>query len=167
MQSPVEPEDPEPRAVVQGGVLKGPASRDLHVLDVHLNRLSWFRLLEEFHLAGFPLARPPQAGHAQVAKHPLNRTHRQPDPVHALEPKPGASCPVPQLLAGVADQLYGRGRHPPRAVPRIRRHEPLDAPLPPALPPPPDRPRTEAVVAATGGPARLGPRPHTQHRATP
>src|SRR5215813_1401601 len=43
MQPPVEPQDPEARTVVQGRVLKRPAARDLHVLDVDLDRLSRFR----------------------------------------------------------------------------------------------------------------------------
>jgi hypothetical protein len=107
MQTPVEPQDAKARAVVQGRVLKRPAARDLHVLHVDLNRLSRFRLLEESHLARFPLAGPPQAGQAHVAKHRLNRAHGQPHPVHALEPKPCASRPVTKLLAGLADQLYG------------------------------------------------------------
>jgi hypothetical protein len=118
MQTPVEPQDAKARAVVQGRVLKRPAARDLHVLHVDLNRLSRFRLLEESHLARFPLAGPPQAGQAHVAKHRLNRAHGQPQPVHALEPKPCASRPVTKLLPGLTDQLYGRGRHPPRPVPR-------------------------------------------------
>ena len=86
MQTPIEPQDTEARAIIQGGVLKRPAARDLYVLHVDLNRLSRFRLLEEFHLAGFPLAGP-QAGQAHVSKHPLNRAHGQPDPVHPLEPE--------------------------------------------------------------------------------
>ncbi len=145
-------------------VLKRPAARDLHVLHVDLNRLSRFRLLEEFHLAGFPLARAPQAGQAHVSKHPLNRAHGQPDPVYALEPEPGARCPVAELLAGVADELDGRGRHPPRPVPRIGRHQLLDPPAPPALPPAPNGPSTESIVPARrGGP--VFPRILQHHQA--
>jgi hypothetical protein len=61
MQTPVELQDPKARTVVQGGVLKRPAARDLHVLHVDLNRLARFRLLEQLHLAGFPLAGAPRA----------------------------------------------------------------------------------------------------------
>src|SRR5260370_15388801 len=46
MQPPIEPQDTEARTVVQGGVLKRPAARDLHVLHVDLNRLSRFRLAD-------------------------------------------------------------------------------------------------------------------------
>src|SRR5215469_7925551 len=38
MQPQVEPQDPEARTVVQGSVLKRPAARDLHILDVDLDR---------------------------------------------------------------------------------------------------------------------------------
>jgi hypothetical protein len=80
MQTSVEPQDAEARTVVQGRVLKRPAARDLHVFHVDLNRLSRFRLLEELHLAGFPLAGPPQARQPHVPKDPLNGAHREPDP---------------------------------------------------------------------------------------
>src|ERR1700730_6698766 len=70
------------------------------------------------------------------------------DVVYALEPEPGARRPVAELLGGGADELDGRGRHPPRPVPRIGRHQPLDTPAPPALPPPPNGPSTESIVPA-------------------
>ena len=130
MQTSVQPQDAEARAVVQGGVLKRPTARDPHVLHVDLHRLSRFRLFEQPHLAGFPLAGPAQAGHPDVPKHPLNRAHGEPDPMHALQPEARPSGPVAELLPGVADQLDSRGRHLARPVPRIGRHQPLDATAP-------------------------------------
>jgi hypothetical protein len=62
VQTAIEPQHAEARTVVQGGVLECPPPRDLHVLHVDLNRLARFRFFEEFHLAGFPFAGPPQAG---------------------------------------------------------------------------------------------------------
>jgi len=72
MQPPVDPQDPEARTVVQGGVLKRPAARDLHVLDV-----DWIDSpgspSRTASSGGVPLAGPPQAGQSEVAKHALNR----------------------------------------------------------------------------------------------
>src|SRR5713226_2736757 len=70
--------------------------------------------------------------------------------MHALQPEPRARRPVAELLAGVADQLDGRGRDPPRPVPRIGRHQLLDATATPALPPPPNRPGTDSIVPPSG-----------------
>src|SRR5260370_20312187 len=61
-------------------------------------------------------------------------------------------CPrrsVAEFLARLADELDGRGRHPPRPVPRIGGHQASDATLPPALPPSPNRPSAEPIVAAS------------------
>src|SRR2546426_396901 len=85
MQPPVETQHAEARTVVQRGVLKGPAPRDLHVLHVDLNRLARLRLLEQLHLAGFTLPGPPQPGQSDVTKDPLNRAHGQPRPVHPIQ----------------------------------------------------------------------------------
>ena len=113
-------------------------------------------LLEQLHLAGFPLAGPPQAGQSEVAKHALNRAHGQPHAVHALQPEPRTSSPIAEVLTGLANQLDGRGGHPPRPVSRIGRHQSLNAPALPPLPPPPNRPSTEPVVATRGTwPVRL------------
>jgi hypothetical protein len=156
MQTSVQPQHAEARAVVQGGVLKRPTARDAHVLHVDLHRLSRFRLFEQPHLAGFPLAGPAEAGHPDVPKYPLNRAHGEPDPMHALQPEARPSGPVAELLAGVADQFDSRGRHLARPVPRIGRHQALDATAPPALPPPPNRPSTDSVCR----PAAAGPCAH-------
>jgi len=150
MQTSVQAQHAVARAVVQGGVLKRPAARDPHVLHVDLHRLSWFRLFEQPHLAGFPLAGPAQPRHPNVPKHTLNRAHGEPNPMHALQPEARTSCPVAELLAGVADQLERRGRHLASPMPRIGRHQPLDTTAPPALPPPTNRPSTDSVVPARG-----------------
>src|SRR6266705_2147323 len=70
--------------------------------------------------------------------------------MYALQPELRARRPVAEFVADMADQLDGRGRDPPHPVPRIGRHQPLDAPAPPALPPPPNRPGTDSIVPASG-----------------
>ena len=99
MKPPVEAQHPEAGIVVQGGVLKGPAARDLHELHIDLNGLSGLRLLEELHLPGHALAGAAQARQPEVPEDPLNRAHGEPDPVGALEPEPGPRGPVAELLA--------------------------------------------------------------------
>lgn len=47
IESAVEPEDPEARAVVQGGVLIAFMPIDLHHLDVHLDRVAGVGFLEQ------------------------------------------------------------------------------------------------------------------------
>jgi hypothetical protein len=47
VQPPVQPEDPEPGAVIEGRVLKGPPARDLDELHVDLDRLPGLGLFEE------------------------------------------------------------------------------------------------------------------------
>src|SRR5437870_563879 len=148
MQPPVETQHAEARTVVQRGVLKGPAPRDLHVLHVDLNGLARLRLLEQLHLAGFPLSRAPQSRQADVTKDPLNRAHGQPGSMHTLQPEPRTASPVAQLLASLADQLDGCGGHPPLPVPGIGRHPPLDASATPAFSPPANRPSTDSIVPA-------------------
>src|SRR5436309_11710568 len=153
MKTPVEAQHAEARAVVQGGVLKGPAACDPHELHVDLNRLSRLGLFEQLHLAGLALARAPEARQPDVTEDPLDRAHGEPNPVHALEPQPSTRGSVAELRAGVADQVDGRRRHPPGPMPGIRRHEPLEAATAPAVPPPPDRADADPVVAA----CRRGP----------
>jgi len=76
--------------------------------------------------------------------------------VHALQPEPRPSGPIAEVLTGLANQLDGRGGHPPRPVSRIGGDQSLNAAAPPPLPPPPNRPSTEPVVAARGAwPVRL------------
>ena len=99
MKPPVEAQHPEAGIVVQGGVLKGPAARDLHELHIDLNGLSGLCLLEELHLPGHALAGAAQARQPEVPEDPLNRAHGEPDPVGALEPEPGPRGPVAELLA--------------------------------------------------------------------
>src|SRR6266699_2452812 len=70
--------------------------------------------------------------------------------MYALQPELRARRPVAEFVADMADQLDGRGRDPPHPVPRIGRHQPLDAPAPPALPPPPNCPGTDSIVPASG-----------------
>src|SRR6266567_6152841 len=70
--------------------------------------------------------------------------------MYALQPELRARRPVAEFVAGMTDQLDGRGRDPPHPVPRIGRHQPLDAPATPALPPPPNRPGTDSIVPASG-----------------
>src|SRR5499425_1916510 len=59
VQPPIEPQHAEAGAIVQGGVLERPAARDRHVFHIDLDRLTWFRFLEQLHLAGLPLAGAP------------------------------------------------------------------------------------------------------------
>src|SRR5262245_57372646 len=49
--APIETQDPEAGAVIARRVLVGLRAADLHDLDIHLNRLSGRRLLEELQLA--------------------------------------------------------------------------------------------------------------------
>src|SRR5438552_14195991 len=62
--------------------------------------------------------------------------------MHALQPELRARRPIAEFVAGMTGQLDGRGRDPSHPVPRIGRHQPLDATATPALPPPPNRPGT-------------------------
>src|SRR5712691_7808068 len=168
MKTPVEAQHAKARTVVQGGVLKGPASCDLHELHIDLNRLSGLRLLEELHLPGHALARASQARQPDVTEDPLNRAHGEPDPVPALEPQPGARGPVAELLAGLADQLDSRRRHAPGPVPGIRRYQPLEAAAPPASSPPPNRADADPIVPASGrGPMLARVLEHEQPIAHP
>jgi hypothetical protein len=68
----------------------------------------------------------------------------------ALQPQARPSGPIAELLAGMADQLHGGGRYPARSVPRIGRHQSIDASGPPPLPPPPNRPGTDSIVPPSG-----------------
>ena len=52
VQPAIEPQDTKPRAVIEGGVLKGPAAGDLHEFHVDLNAFARLRLLEQLHLPG-------------------------------------------------------------------------------------------------------------------
>src|SRR2546426_5883359 len=106
------------------------------------------RLLEQLHLAGFPLSRAPQPRQADVTKDPLNRAHGQPGSVHTLQPEPRTASPVAQLLASLADQLDGCGGHPPLPVPGVGRPQPLAAPTTPAVLPPTNHPSTDYIIPA-------------------
>src|SRR5215510_5754633 len=54
VQPPIETKDPEPRAVIDGGVLVGLPAVDLHDFDVDLDRLAGRRLLEQLELPPCP-----------------------------------------------------------------------------------------------------------------
>src|SRR5262249_12178815 len=62
VQPAIQPQDPEARAVVERGVLKGPTPGDLYELHVDLDRFARLGLLEEFHLARRSFAGSPQPG---------------------------------------------------------------------------------------------------------
>src|SRR5205823_11900153 len=83
----VEAQDPKASAVVQGRVLERPASRNLHELNVHLDAFARLRLLEELHLPGDPLPRPPKTRDAEIAKNALDRAHGNADVVNAAKPE--------------------------------------------------------------------------------
>jgi hypothetical protein len=72
LQPAIQPQDPEARAVVERGVLKGPTTGDLYELHVDLDRFARLGLLEEFHLARRSFAGSPQPGQADVAKYSLD-----------------------------------------------------------------------------------------------
>src|SRR5262249_55419655 len=86
VEASVETQHPKARAIIQGGVLKGPAPRDLDELDVDLNALAGLGLLKQLHLPRHPLARPPQPRQPQIAKEPLACTPRDPNVVDPPQP---------------------------------------------------------------------------------
>src|SRR5262245_54694773 len=147
MQPSIEPEDPEACAVVERGVLKSPAARDFHELDVDLDAFPWLGLFKELHLPGHSLAGPPQAGKAQIPKDPLDRPHRDPDIVNPPEPELGPLSPVTELSTRLAYELHDPRCYSPAAVARIPGHKTLYRTLTPPHPPAPDRPDTDAEPA--------------------
>jgi len=95
----VEAQDPKASAVVQGRVPERPASRNLHELNVHLDAFAGLRLLEELHLPGDPLSRPPKTRDAEIAKNALDRAHGDADVVNAAKPELGSGGAVGELRA--------------------------------------------------------------------
>ena len=95
----VEAQDPKASAVVQGRVPERPASRNLHELNVHLDAFAGLRLLEELHLPGDPLPRPPKTRDAEIAKNALDRAHGDADVVNAAKPELGSGGAVGELRA--------------------------------------------------------------------
>src|SRR5436309_7243091 len=129
----VEAQDPKASAVVQGRVLERPASRNLHELNVHLDAFAGLRLLEELHLPGDPLSRPPKTRDAEIAKNALDRAHGDADVVNAAKPELGSGGAVGEFPARLADQLDDPRGHAAAPTTGITRDEPLEAPLAPPL----------------------------------
>ena len=159
MQPAIKPQDAKARAVIERGVLEGPAARDLHELHVDLdvigrNALSWLfafaRLcfFKELHLPGQSLAGPPQAWQADVPKDPLDRAHRDPDVANTPEPELGALSAVGEISTRLSNELHHPRRYPPAAVPRIPGDETLHRALTPPHPPAADRPDADAEPTA-------------------
>src|SRR5262249_6623655 len=71
VQRPIEPQDTEARAVVEGGVLERPATPNPDELHIHLDGIARLGLLEEFELARGPLAGAPQVRQAEIDEDPL------------------------------------------------------------------------------------------------
>src|SRR5262249_55666664 len=134
VQPPIEPQDPEARAVIERGVLEGPPARDFHELHVDLDGRPRLGLLKELHLPRHPLAGAPQARQADIPKDSLDCADRHPDLVNAPQPELGALGAILELAARLADQLDDSPRDSPAAAPRVSRHEALHRILPPAHP---------------------------------
>ena len=62
VQPTVQPQDAEPRAIIQGGVLKCPPPRNFDKLDVDLDGLPGLGLFEELQLSRRAFRCPPQVG---------------------------------------------------------------------------------------------------------
>src|SRR5437867_1846538 len=115
----VEAQDPKASAVVQGRVPERPASRNLHELNVHLDAFAGLRLLEELHLPGDPLSRPPKTRDAEIAKNALDRAHGDADVVNAAKPELGSggavgelrAWPINSMTRGVTRRPRRRGYH--------------------------------------------------------
>src|SRR5206468_8433846 len=101
----IESQDAKPRAVIERGVLKGPAPRDLHELDVDLDTFARLSLLEQLHLPGDALGCPAQAWQAEIPKGALDRTHRHAHIVYPSQPQLGALRPVSQVSARLANEF--------------------------------------------------------------
>src|SRR5205823_11309518 len=143
----VEAQDPKARAVVQGRVLERPASRNLHELNVHLDAFARLRLLEELHLPGDPLPRPPKTRDAEIAKNALDRAHGNADVVNAAKPELSPGGAVGEFPARLADRLDDRRGHAAAPTTGITRDEPLEAPLAPPHAPAPNRPHADPESA--------------------
>jgi hypothetical protein len=143
VQPAIEPPDTKPRAVIEGGVLKGPAAGDLHEFHVDLNAFARLRLLEQLHLPGDPLRGAAQAGQADISEDPLDRAHRHAHLVDPAQPQLGALRPVCQVSARLANELDDSGRNAAAAAPGIAWYQPLHGVLPPPHPPAPNRPGTD------------------------
>src|SRR5436309_8175145 len=133
MKAWVEAQHPKASPVVQGRVLERPASRNFHILNVHLDAVAGLRLLEELHLPGDPLSRPPKPRDAEIAKNALDRAHGDADVVNAAKPELGSGGAVGELPARLADQLDDPRGHAAATATGIPRDEPLEAPLAPPL----------------------------------
>jgi hypothetical protein len=142
VQSAIEAQDAKARAVIQRGVLEGPAPRDLHKLDVDLDGLAGLRLFKQLHLSRHPLLGPPD-----IPKDPVNRADGYPHVVNAPEPELSALCPILELAAGLPDKFDDPRRYPPATTPGVPRHESLKR----ILPPPSNRPHADAEAAPRHG----------------
>src|SRR5437867_1792607 len=143
----VEAQDPKASAVVQGRVPERPASRNFHKLNVHLDAFAGLRLLEELHLPGDPLSRPPKTRDAEIAKNALDRAHGNADVVNAAKPELGPGGAVGEFPARLADQLDDPRGHAAATTTGITRDEPLEAPLAPPHAPAPNRPHADPESA--------------------
>ena len=127
VQPPVQPQDTEPRAIIQGRVLKRPPARNFDKLDVDLDGLPGLGLFEELQLSRRAFRGPPQVGHAEVPEGPLDRAHGEPDVIRPQQPEPGPCRPIAQGFPRIADVLEHRPPLLRRSAARIPRHQPGQA----------------------------------------
>src|SRR5262249_58581566 len=135
--APIQPRGPKALAVIQRGVLEGPATGHLHEFDVHLDALPRLSLFKQLHLARGALPRPSQARAAHVAEDALYGAYRDSHIVNTPEPQLRALSAVLELAPRVLDQFDHSGRDAAASPRRIPRHQALEAVLPPAHPPAP------------------------------
>src|SRR5262249_53906079 len=108
VQAPVQPQDAESGAIVQGGVLERPAPGNLHTLDVDLDGFPRLGLFEELQLTRRALRGPPQVREAQVTKRPLDRAHGQRNSMRPEQPQAGPHRAVPHGYPGLPNMAPAR-----------------------------------------------------------
>jgi hypothetical protein len=108
----------------------------------------WARLslFKQLHLARCALPRPSQARAAHVAEDPLYGAHRNPHVVNAPGPQLRALSAVLELAPRLLHELNDSRCDPAPSPPRIPRHQALEAALPPAHTPAPNRSSGDAIA---------------------
>src|SRR5215472_4689990 len=147
----IQPQDPDPRAVVNGGVLKPREPSALHHFHVDLDRVTWLIFLKQLQLPRSSPRGLGQVRQAQVSKHPLNGPGRHADLVDSIEPDPCATRAESVLCSGLLDQaddaVIEAPSPPPRGIPGQQSRLTCDAP---AIAPHADRLSVQAKVPAGG-----------------